>query len=296
MAAQVGFMLPVKKIQVRPIKRKGQWLPDWHSGSFLYDNSYITFGVPSDAKTGRRVNVLTRDEREFFEDPTRSGLDFKPGDLSENKRENNFWDTFEVQLKKNTEELDLSDPMEYLKYCVLRANTGPHGLVAKDWDSRFDYPTCKYALVEADYDAQQGSRRAEDKLAAYKFFSTIEDSQDKLYDFLTVYWLENRRARKPAPNATKTLLRAEVEDIIGENIKGFLAIVNDPNGYERKLFLHRAIQNGHVDYNGRDTYKLMPDGIIIGATLSEALDYLYNPKNQEMFLRIRALIEQQAGK
>lgn len=289
---QVGFTLPNKKIQVRPVKRKGQWLPSDHSGSFLYDNAHITMEVPIDSRTGRRANILTKEEREFFENPSVSGLDFKPGELGENRRENNFWDTFTITLRKITEEIDLSDPMEYLRYAVLRSNTGSHGLIAPSWDKRFDYPTYKYALVEADYDVEQGAKKAENALNAYAFFNQISDSYEKLYDFLMVYWLEKKGAMRPSPNSKKDMLKSAVQQIIESDMTGFLSIVNNPMSYDKKLFLHKAIENGHIDYNGKDTYRLMPEDIIIGATTSEAIDYLYSTKNQETLLRIRALMEQ----
>jgi len=60
-----AFSLPNTKVHVKPILRSGKWLPDGHSGSFMYDHTSIGIQVPLDKDTGRLKNPLTPEEREL---------------------------------------------------------------------------------------------------------------------------------------------------------------------------------------------------------------------------------------
>lgn len=89
------FTLPNTKVHVKPILRSGRWLPDGHSGSFMYDHTSIGIQLPLDKDTGRLKNPLTNEEKEFFEN--HPDLDMEPGDLSPHKKKENFWHNFESQ-------------------------------------------------------------------------------------------------------------------------------------------------------------------------------------------------------
>ena len=115
------FTLPNKKVLVVPVRRKGRWLPDNHEASFLFKHSYFQVVVPKDGKTGELRDPLTPEERAYFENKA-SGLALNSGDLSTLKKDDNFWTNFRVKLDKNVLQLDLSKPMDYLRYKVLLVN------------------------------------------------------------------------------------------------------------------------------------------------------------------------------
>lgn len=129
-----AFSLPDTKVHVKPILRSGRWLPDGHSGSFMYDHTSITIQLPLDKDTGRLKNPLTDQEKEFFE--THPDLDMEAGDLSPHKKKDNFWHNFRVVIRKSDNivnddtilmTLDLHDPIQYLQYKVLLANSTAEG-------------------------------------------------------------------------------------------------------------------------------------------------------------------------
>ena len=75
------------------------------------ENSTRTYVVPQ-LRSGQLVDVLTKDEKEFLENVL--GLD--DGALSVYKVENNYWKSFKVTLGKADNYLDLSNPIDYIKY------------------------------------------------------------------------------------------------------------------------------------------------------------------------------------
>jgi len=128
------FVLPNRRVFVKPIIKKGKWLSEEHSGNFMYDNTKMTITVPISSQTGELIDPLTPEERAYFEDKKASGLAFEPGDLSTFKKSNpsqgtyNYWHTYDYRLRKDQsivdqqtvlDILDLSKPMDYIKYKVL---------------------------------------------------------------------------------------------------------------------------------------------------------------------------------
>ena len=83
----------------------------------MAENAIKYFTIPQ-LESGRLVNVLTDDEKEFLEYVM--GLEYNA--LSIYKKENNYWSNRQVRLLKQDNILDLSDPEQYIKYKILLAN------------------------------------------------------------------------------------------------------------------------------------------------------------------------------
>jgi hypothetical protein len=289
------FRLPEKKVLVKPIIREGDWLPSGHSGSFLYDQAKIVLQVPLNEVTGKLIDPLTKEEREFFEDKTRSGLDFVPGSLSPYKEKDNFWHDFSVRITKSDSvvkddtvllTLDLSKPFDYLQYVILRANAAPGLIVAKSWEERFNRAEYRVALVEEGYSEQEATQKSDMMEKAYKYFGKLKASSEDMYDFLNIYWLEERKALKPAEDAKREWYITEIQKIVDKNVESFIRILDNKELYEVKLLLNRALKTGSVVY--RDGVYELPDGKHIGDNFKEAINFLRNDRNQEDRLKIEA--------
>lgn len=296
------FKLPNRKVLIKPIIRDGKWLDKGHSGNFLYDNAkmYITVPIAKNGN-GALVDPLTPEEREFFES-RESGLDFKPGDLAIYKKSNpkldeyNYWSTYSYMIKKNdtvaTEStvisvLDLSNPMDYIAYKVLLANSGNGGMVAPSWAARFDQGTYRIAVVEDSYDVEETATRASKKGKAYGFFNSIMNSQVQMYELLSVYWLENRDAAKPSKDSKVEWLRSEIEKLIDNKLDVFLKLIN--TDFEEKLLIHKGIVAGALKREGN--FFLNLENVPIGTTMSEVIYYYKDERHQEEKLKLLALIE-----
>lgn len=296
------FKLPNKKVLIRPIIKKGKWLSEEHSGNFMYDNTKMIVTVPLNVQTGELIDPLTQEEREFFENKKVSGLDFEIGDLSTYKKSNpakgeyNFWHTFEYRIIKNQsivnndtvlDQLDLSKPMDYIKYKVLLANAGTGGTIAPSWDARNDQGTYRVAVVDSEYEEETAASKLDQLTEAYGFAKKISRSHEKMFEFLSVYWLENRNASKPSADSTVEWLKAEINKIIDSNVEGFLAVIN--SNYEEKLMIHNGMKCGAIRRSGQNF--LLADGTPIGNTIAEAITYFKDERHNEEKLRLVAQIE-----
>jgi hypothetical protein len=298
----MGFTLPNKKIFIKPIIKKGKWLGEEHSGNFMYDNTKVAVTVPLSASTGQMIDPLTKDEREFFENRKLSGLDFNEGDLNVYKKTNpltgetNFWTMFEYRVFKNQgvlddnsvlDILDLSKPMDYIKYKVLMANGLSGGMIAPAWDKRYDQGTYRLALMDASEEDDLSANKADKLGKAWGFYSSIMNSRVKMLELISVYWLENRKAIKPEDNANVEWLKKEVSKVINDNLDGFLNLIE--SNYEEKLLIHNALKCGAMRLNGKTFTN--PEGIVLGDSLRDVMLYYKDERHNEDKLRLIAQIE-----
>lgn len=297
------FTLPKKKVLVKPVVWEG-WLPKGHSGAWLNDGAIMTISVPISRASGELINPLTPEEQEYFEDSVKSGMDFSKGDLSPYKKPDYkndkvpYWYWKEVVLRKPDTivdndtvltVLDLSIPDQYLDYKILLANSGYGGIVANGWDTRYDDGSYRIVLVEDGYDVETKASTAQDNIEAYKLFDKIQHSQEKLYEFLSVYWLENPRTTvRPSIDAKVPFMVAQVEDIISKKAKDFVSIMND--NYSDKLMIHNGIKLGVLKIIG-STFVLMPDETPVGSSLKEVILYFKDDRHQEDKLKLVAQID-----
>jgi len=240
-----AFTLPNTKVHVKPILRAGKWLPDGHSGSFMYDHTVLGLQVPIDGNTGRLKNPLTKEEQEYFE--IHAGLDLQVGDLNPYKKKDNYWEDFRVAIRKSDDiitektilmSLDLSHPLQYLQYKVLMTNTSPAGgMVAPSWQARTESGTYRIALVHEGQQNQDKVKRSDQMQKVYKYVGKINSSEESMFDFLTIYHLENGHSKRPSESWNKSTYLSELQDIIDKDLDGFVKIVDDAKNYDYKLLV-----------------------------------------------------------
>lgn len=290
------FKLPNAKVLVKPILRKGVWLPEGHSGHFMYDNTQLGLMAPLDHLTGKLRNPLTLEEQKFFE--TEAGLDFKPGDLSP-YRKDSFWTDFKVVVRKTdtivTDKtvlltLDLSDPIQYLQYKVLLANSQPDGgLVAPSWEQREYSGTYRIALVHEGQQHADKAKKADKMKLAYKYLTKIDSSTEAMFDFLTVYYLENAKSKRPSEDSDKDYYYSEIQDLIDNDLEGVIGIIEDANNYDYKLLVHRGLKINALKMVGARIETA--EGIPVGNSLYQAVQWFKDDRHQDEYLRLKNQIE-----
>ena len=136
---EVKSCLVNKKVYVKFIPRNYMGISN--QKHILYggmaENSVTILTVPVLDSTGTYKNVLTKNEKKFLEEFM--GLEYDA--LSIYKKVNNYWDNFIVRLTKQGIVLDLSDPNDYIKYKVLRAN---NDIIADSLETLRDKPRPLY--------------------------------------------------------------------------------------------------------------------------------------------------------
>jgi len=297
--AEVKFELPKVEVIVKPILRDGVWLDKGHSGNWQYDNCFFGVTVPIDKNTGFLKEVLTQEERAFFESPD-SGLDFKSGDLMSTKREHNFWKNYTIPIQKPESivkeesvlfELDLSKPFDYIKYKVLMANTSTSGgNVAASWSERYNSGTYKIALVRDEETLVDIVSKSSKRQEAYKYLTVLQKSTSEMYDFLAIYWLSSKSYNQPPEDSTKEFYTAEYERLVEKDLDGLVAVIKDKDNYPIKILLNKAVKLNVLSYSISNGFVTV-EGIPLGLTMSDAVSFLKNPKNQEHYLRIENYVK-----
>ena len=240
------------------------------------------YTVPIIASTGTLKNVLTNDEKAFLE--SYMGLEYNA--LSVHNKVNNFWANYTVRLTKRDNYLDLSDPNDYIKYKVLKANTD---YIADSLQTLNNYPKATYQFVMIK--EGEAEKREEEKMSVtmkcYKEYGKIEDDNDTLRCIIEL--IDNKPIAK---NTKSEFLKSRINSLIQADPKLFYAIITDEY-LSNKVLIKMATEEGIIKrrnnlYYFEDT-PLCPDGT--ESTLSVASEYIGLGKNQDLKLRIEALLQ-----
>ena len=239
------------------------------------------YTVPVLASTGTYKNILTDDEKAFLE--SYMGLEYNA--LSVYNKTNNFWANFTVRLTKHDNYLDLSYPNDYIKYKVLVANTD---FIADSLKTLNDRPKTTYQFVMIK--EGESEKREEEKMSVtmkcYKEYGKIEDDNDTLRCIIEL--IDNRPIAK---NTKSEFLKSRINSLIQADPKLFYNIITDEY-LNNKVLIKTATEEGVIKrrnnlYYFEDT-PLCPDGT--ESTLSVAAEYIGLGKNQDLKLRIEALL------
>lgn len=251
----------------------------------MADTSTRTYVVPQ-LRSGQLVDVLTKAEKAFLE----SYMGMEDNALSVHRTEKNFWKNFKVILHKHDNILDLSQPLDYIKYKVLKANTS---LIAPDQKTLQDFPeaTFEFVLIKDSDNLNAGILKKDAKKKAYAIFGKIED------DKYTMRVIVETLTRRPVADTTSTeSLALEVDKLIDNNVKDFLRVAEDPllptkvlirNGIEAGIIANRDGRLYLRDAGG-DT-PLCNNG---EPTMSVAATFLNEPRHSETKLLIEAKVNQ----
>jgi hypothetical protein len=282
------FKLPNKKVTVQIIDKPwGRHRDKSHQMYNLHPMSDFTICVPKN-RLGDLVNPLTEVERKYMENTASSGLSFKPGELSVyNDKGKEFWNSkaAKVRLTRNDLVLDLSDPMDYIRYKILLVNTF---LIAPSYEDRFKKPSYRFMLVHDEEILSNTISDAEILTEAYTEFGAIKNNPDALKDVLTVL------GKKPAKTTKLNFLVAEVAKFLETN-KGrtiFLETIKDPN-YKLKLLLRKAVAERLVNVSNNKYYLEGGDPMCLTGKVNNiegAIEYLDHPSSQDVLLYLKSKI------
>lgn len=242
------------------------------------------FTVPILESSGAYKNVLTDDEKTFLEEVM--GLEYNA--LSIYKKENNYWDNYQVRLTKQDNYLDLSVPDDYIKYKVLKANSN---FIADSLETLQDKPKATYQFVmikEGEQESQE-SEKMSATMKCYMEYGRIKEDRDTLRCIIELI-----DGRPVASNSKLEFLQGKINNLIQADSKLFLKIITDPL-LSTKVLISKAIEAGVISKKGDQLY-LRSDNTPLcdhneDPTLNVAARYLNLPKNQELKLSIEAKVK-----
>ena len=305
---ELPFTLPKRKVFVKPVIFNEGWLAAMggknHIAAWRQDNAKFVIQIPVDKTTNALKEPLTEKEREFFESE-RAGLGYKPGDLLANKFVTDinrntpilksFWTKYSYTIRKSgfinedtvLDELDLTNPVHYLNYAILRANVG--SLVGTNPDPRTFKGSYVVIMIDEDTDDEAKATRGDKLAEAFTHYGTVSSKPDKLREILTIAWLEKLNKIKPNKDNKLEWLKSEIAKFIQvDSGESYLRVIK--NRYEDKAFIYRAIEAGAIKLSsaGYTTDTGMP----LGVTIDQVINYFTNPQNQELYLTTEQKIGQ----
>lgn len=252
----------------------------------MAENAKRTFTVPF-LRSGILYDVLTKDEKRFLEHV----MGLEPNALSIYNKVDNFWETANekgvstVTLGKQDNYLDLSQPIDYIKYKILLANKD---FIAPSLQVLQDTPKATYEFVIiSDNDTTKVAKsNMSAKMQCYKEYGKVEDDADILS--LIIETILGR----PVSRSTKIeVLQAKIDDLIQADSKLFLRVITDKL-LPTKVLIKKAIDAGIISKRGNflylraDNTPLCNDGQ--DPTLNNAALFLNEPKRQELKFSIEA--------
>lgn len=296
-----GTYLRNETVNVRPVESSGKWSTllvkgqDKKKDPFIYNKVKRSYQVPlNNHRRGGGVKMILDDlerchikkyigkysegmtQQEFFEEELGTNLNITLA------AEKNFWRTDRrgrVTMTKEGMTLNLNYAVDMLKYLILLSNKK---LISPSYDDRILKATYEFMIVDEGRVTSKKVEDAELKAKAYIKFAEITSNITKMKGFI-------RSLGRTVPNNnSEDWLKAEVLMVLEESTHNFLAIVNHPQ-YDKRIFIQEATDAGAIKKMGPKRYTL-DNGIELG-DLSDAINYLENPENQEVKMRIKTQIE-----
>jgi hypothetical protein len=296
-----GTFLQDRIVAVKPVESSGKWSTLLVSGQdnkkdpFMYNKAKRSYQLPlNNANLGGGVKVILDDQRrvkiqkymesfpngmtqkEFFEKEL--GVNLNPT----LKAEENFWRTDRrgrVVMTKEGTTLNLNLSLDMLKYLILIANKS---LVSPSYEDRTLKATYEFMIVDESKVTTKKLAEASVKSDAFIKYAEITNSKKA-----TIGFIKSLGRTIPA-TASEEWMKNEVLNIVDSNPAYFLEIVNHPQ-YNERIFVQEAVEAGAIIRKGEKRYTL-DNGAELG-DMTDVINYLLNPDNQEVKLRIKAKID-----
>lgn len=296
-----GTFLQNRIVSIKPVESSGKWGTllvqgqDNKKDPFMYNKTKRSFQVPlNNANLGGGVKVILDDQKrvkvqkymesfpngmtqkEFFEKEL--GVDLNPT----LKQEDNFWRTDRrgrVVLTKEGTTLNLNQSLDMLKYLILLADKMR---ISPSYDDRTLKATYEFMIVDESKVTTKKLEEANVKANAFVKYAEITNSKTA-----TIGFIKSLGRTIPA-TASDEWLKNEVLNIVDSNPIYFLEIVNHPQ-YAERIFVQEAVEAGAVIRKGEKRYTL-DNGAELG-DMTDVINYLLNPDNQEVKLRVKAKID-----
>ena len=279
-----------KRIIVRHIPKQSRMVsnPKHILYGGMAENAKRTFVVPR-LSSGRYVNVLTDDEKNFLEDIM--GLEVNA--MSIYNKVNNFWDDSndtgisKVTLLKQDNYLDLSDPEDYIRYKILLANKDLIAPSMKELDDR-PKATYQFVIISEGDEVKAAKKGMTTIMQCYTMYGKLEDDVDALRVII-----ETLTGVTIHPNTKKEFLQTKINELIQGNSKMFLKVASDPL-LQTKVLIKRSIEAGLIAHRGNQYYIKSGNIPMCDSgepTLNVAAQWLNLPKNQDIKFSLEAKLE-----
>lgn len=260
----------------------------FHGG--LAQNGVFSYCVPS-LENGTLKNPLSKSEKAWFE----QALGLEKNALSVYKQgKENFWSTANpkgigsVELKKQDNYFDLSNPTDWLKLRILQMHPEEIAMSYKDIQ---DNPATDYRFVVV-HDASEAEVKKNKQYytkESWKLLGKIEENK-----WAMKFIIERLEGRPLSSNTKLDILSTRCGDLIEANATKFYAIITDEL-FETKVMMSRCVEEGYL--SRRNGYYYTKEGEpLCGPNQNSSEDvaakYLNLPKNQDLLFLLQEKLKQ----
>ena len=260
------------KIQVRPLP-----IEKWHklSGKDSFAGKFTITPLIDDS-TGMYKTGMTSEELEKYGKIL--GQDLTP--RYDSQKPHYFWDSeaAAIKLENRTNFIDKTDPIGFINYKTLVGSKYIANNM-KEWEEGL-WPDAVFVIVDEETDSDiKASKIAIIKSA---ILETAKLSKDRKAAIVLI--LSGKLVRGKSDNFVEVALDEEINKNPAEVLR--LAKLDKGQMATQALVLE-AIQRGALQKAG---HRIMYMDSIIGEDIYSAADYLEDPKNQELKLRIQTTL------
>ena len=256
----------------------------------MADTSVRIFCVPMEGALLKRV--LTDDEARFLEDLLKvednlmTCLDPKKSYFSE------LYPTgvHSVELTKADTRLDLSNPIDYIKYKILLANSNKIAPNTDALEGRKRKATYEYVLISEATENNKALTKMSNKKRAYVEYGKMENDVDKLrvaHCILT--------GRMPDRKTELSFLQLRIDGLIEENAKKFIDVVTAKN-FETIVMIYKCVDARLITIRDSHFYLASDNSALCEkngeSSITVAAEYLMSAKHQDVRLSLEAQLNE----
>lgn len=269
-----------RKITVQYIKKESDYIKDpKHVGyGGLFVGSAIAIPPPL-MDNQKMKNLLTNKEKAGLEFILGKNLSIY-GDFW--KEEYSSGSIFPIYLEKDDIVLDLSDPIQYIKWKVLCASP----IVANSLNEIRNKATYRFVMVEEGEELTREKNALGSKVIAFEKYVEYKQNRSVLR-----YILRNL-GRYTSRDQKLDFLQVETAKLIDKDPNIFVSVASDPL-IVTKVLLEECMEYSVVNVNDKMWYTKDNEKISDGdtPTFEVAAAYLDSPLGQEMRLGLEALLK-----
>jgi len=235
-------------------------------------------------ESGRYVNVLTNDEKDYLEHI----LGLEKNALSIYKSVDNYWDDRKVVLTKQDTFLHLNDPVDYISYKILLKYPDIIAKSLEELNTR-KKATYKFVLTSEMEEVNDAIEILDYKKQAYILADKMGNDVQKI-----TFIIKELSGKSLSPKVDKKVIAFNIDKIISNSADKFVKLIEDPY-FDTKFLLSRAVQAGVVKNRNR-YYYLSKNNAPMNMpgkepTLIGACEYLNSPMYSEERFEIEAILD-----
>ena len=259
-------------INLKRIEKNMTWgVIDRRTGQYKekYDNCADKFVPALDRVTGMlRTGLTKKDETEL-----EAELQLNVGDLATTSA---FWNTFVIIIPEDGLKLNINNPMDKLKYMVLKADPE----IATDMSEIGASADAQYKMYTEGEAAKSKNTKRNIIANAYAKFAVM--SPDEIVEALYMFG-------KNGDTVDPEVCRNTLGDVLEKDPEKFLDILGDVN-FKDKVFIIRSIRAGILRKTTLGKGFDMPiyfGDIYLGKGLDEVIQFLLDKENQNVYVGLQ---------